>query len=145
MSAVAQGPLSAGREAFSAHEWERAYELLRAADAQRGLAPVDLERLSEAACWTSRYDEMLELLERAEAGFERGDDQRGAARMALTLTREHYQRNHDAVIGSWLMRAAKLLEGQPECHEKGLLLWMNVRARIGARNTAISGMNPQPI
>jgi class 3 adenylate cyclase len=130
VSAVAQGPLAAGREAFSAQEWERAYELLSTADAEQVLIPADVERLSEAACWTRRYDEMLELLERAEAGFERAGDRRGAARIALTLTREHYQRNHDAVMGAWLARAAKLLEGQPECHETGLLLWMNVRGLL---------------
>ncbi len=134
MSAVAEGPLSAGREAFSAQQWERAFELLSAADVEQVLDPADLERLSEAACWTGRYDAMLELLERAEAGFEREGDWRGAARMALTLTREHYQRNHDAVMGGWLQRAAKLLEGQPECHETGLLLWMNVRGLLFVAN-----------
>jgi hypothetical protein len=50
--------------------------------------------------------------------------------MALMLTREHYQRNHDAVMGGWLARAAKLLEGQPDCHETGLLLWMKVRGLL---------------
>jgi len=66
MNAVAEGPLAAGREAFSARKWERAFELLRAADADHALAPADLERLSDAARWTRRYDQMLELLERAE-------------------------------------------------------------------------------
>ena len=113
MSAVAEDPLGAGREAFFAGRWERAYELLCAADAERALPPADLERLSDAACWTRRYDDMLELLERAEAGFERAGDRRGAARIALKLTQEHYQRNHDAVTGGWLARAVKLLEGEP--------------------------------
>jgi class 3 adenylate cyclase len=130
MSAVSQDPLPAGREAFLACQWERAYELLSSAEAEQGLLPEDLERLSEAACWTRRYDEMLELLERAEAGYERDGDRRGAARMALTLTREHYQRNHDAVMGGWLARAVKLLEGQPDCHETGLLLWIKERGLL---------------
>ena len=76
MSAVAQDPVSLGREALSACEWDRAYELLGKADVERGLAPADLDRLSQAACWTRRYDEMLELLERAESGYERDGDQR---------------------------------------------------------------------
>ncbi len=130
MSAVSQDPLPAGREAFLARQWERAYELLSSAEAEQGLVPEDLERLSEAARWTRRYDEMLELLERAEAGYERDGDRRGAARMALTLTREHYQRNHDAVMGGWLARAVKLLEGQPDCHETGLLLWIKERGLL---------------
>ena len=134
MSGVAQDPLAAGREAFSAQQWGRAYELLRAADVECLLAPADLERLSEAACWTRRYDEMLDLLERAEAGFERDRDRRAAARMALKLTQEHYQRNHDAVSGGWLARAAKLLEGEPDCHETGLLLWVRVRGLLFVAN-----------
>jgi hypothetical protein len=124
LSAVVEDPLAAGREAFCAQRWERAYEQLSVADAAHALLPEDLERLSDAACWTRRYDEMLELLERAEVGFERNGDRRGAARLALKLTQEHYQRNHDPVTGAWLARAAKLLEGEPDCHETGLLLWM---------------------
>lgn len=141
MSAVSQDPLPAGREAFWAGQWERAYELLSAAEAERGLPPADLERLSEAACWTRRYDEMLELLERAEAGYERDGDRRGAARMALTLTREHYQRNHDSVMGGWLARAVTLLEGQPDCHETGLLLWMRVRGLLFMANDVAGALD----
>jgi class 3 adenylate cyclase len=134
MSAVAQDPLAAGREAFSAEQWESAYELLCAADAEHPLAPADLERLSNAARWTRRYEEMLELLRRAEAGFEHEGDPRAAARMALKLTQEHYQRNEDAVTGGWLARATKLLEGEPDCHETGLLLWIKVRALLFMAN-----------
>jgi class 3 adenylate cyclase len=134
MSAVARDPLIAGRDAFSDAQWERAYELLSAVDAEHALAPADLERLSDAACWTRRYDDMLALLERAEVSFEQAGDRRGAARVALKLTQEHFQRNHDAVTRGWLRRAATLLEGEPECHETGLLQWMRGRslfARVG--------------
>jgi len=141
MSAVSGDPLSLGRKAFLAQQWERAYELLSTADEERGLPPADLERLSEAARWTRRYDEMLEVLERAEAGYERDGDRRGAARMALRLTQEHYQRNHDAVMGGWLARAAKLLEGEPECHETGLLLWMKVRGLLLVANDVAGALD----
>src|SRR5262249_22558333 len=60
----------------------------------------------------------------------REQDRRSAARMALVLTREHYQRNHSAVMGGWLARAATLLEEEPECHESGMLLWMQVRGLL---------------
>ncbi|HUO72808.1 MAG TPA: adenylate/guanylate cyclase domain-containing protein [Solirubrobacteraceae bacterium] len=130
MSMVAPDPLAAGRDAFARRHWEDAFGLLTAADRERPLAPRDIESLAEAACWTRRYDDMLELLERAEAGYEREGDCRGAARTALALTREHYQRNHDAPMGAWMMRAARLLDGQPDCHETGLLLWMKVRGLL---------------
>lgn len=119
MTSVAEDPLTAGRAAFSARQWERAYELLTAADADSTLAPENLERLSQSAQWTRRYDHMLELLERAEVGFERAGDRRGAARMALRLTLEHFERNHGALTGAWLGRATKLLEAEGDCHESG--------------------------
>ena len=134
MSAIAEDPLADGRVAFSAGQWERAFELLSAADTAQALSPTDLAHLSDAACWTRRYDCMLELLERAEVGFEQAGDRRGAARMALKLTQEHYQRGHDAVTGGWLARATKLLAGEPDCHETGLLLWIKVRALLFAAN-----------
>jgi class 3 adenylate cyclase len=134
MSAVAKDQLAAGREAFSAEEWERAFGLLSAADANHALVPADVEHLSEVACWTRRYDDMLQLLERAEAGYERAGDRRGAARVAMRLAQEQYQRNHDAVSGGWMRRAAKLLDGEPDCHETGLLLWMRVRSLLLAGN-----------
>ena len=128
MSAVAQDVVRAGREFVAEHRWESAYEQFSAADAERSLEPVDVERFAEAACWTKRYDEMLGLLERAEIGYEREGNTRGAARVAMKLAREHFQRNNGAVVGGWMARAAKLLEGQPECHETGLMLWMTGRA-----------------
>src|SRR3974390_1050352 len=99
MSAVAKDQLAAGREAFSAGHWERAHGLLSAADAEHALLPADVERLSDASCWTRRYDDMLQLLERAEAGFERAGDRRGAARRALRLAQENYERKPDAGPG----------------------------------------------
>jgi class 3 adenylate cyclase len=141
VSAVAQDPLQEGREAFARQEWERAYQQLSLADGKQRLAPADVERLAEASCWTRRYDEMLECYERAEADYEQEGDRRGAARMALALTREHYQRNHDAVTGAWLARAAQLLEGEGDCHETGLLLWMQVRGLLFIANDVAGALH----
>ncbi len=84
---------------------------------------------------------MLEVLERAEAAFERAGDRRGAARVALRLTHEHYQRSHDAVSGGWLYRAVKLLEGEPACHETGLLLWTRVRTLLFVANDVAGALD----
>ena len=69
-----------------------------------------------------------------KAGFERDGDRRGAAGVAMRLAQEHYQRNHDAVTGVWVPRAAGLLEGEPDCHETGLLLWLKVRGMLFGGN-----------
>jgi hypothetical protein len=116
--------LAAGREAFARHEWEQAYEHLRASDADTRLGPEDLERLAEAARWSRRYPEMLDAFERAEAAFERGSDCRGAARAALALAWEHFVRNDDAVATGWHGRAATLLENDTESAEYSLLVML---------------------
>jgi class 3 adenylate cyclase len=114
--------LTAGREAHARHEWEQAYVVLRAVDAEAPLGPEDLERLADAARWSRHYPEMLDAFERAQAAFARAGDRRGAARAALQLAWEHYTRNDDAVATGWYGQAATLLEGDTQSSEYGLLL-----------------------
>lgn len=130
MSTVESRPLDAGRAAFAEHDWERAYELLSQADAEERLGGPDLERLAKAAEWSRRFDDMLALLERAEAGYEAIGDRRAAGKVALKLARKYYNRQNDAVMGGWLARAQTLLEGHEESAEGGLLLWMQVHGGL---------------
>jgi class 3 adenylate cyclase len=128
MSTVETGALDEGRAAFERHDWEKAYELLSAADSEQGLEGQDLERLAGAAEWSRRYEEMLRLLERAEASYSEAGDRRSAGRVALKLTRAYYERQNQSLMGGWLGRALRLLEGEEESHEGGLLLWMQVHS-----------------
>jgi class 3 adenylate cyclase len=114
--------LDAGRAAFARHEWAEAYEQLDAVDRESPLAAADLERLADAARWSSRYHAMLDAFERTEATFSAGGDRRGAARAALQLAWEHFQRGDDAVAAGWLGRASTLLEGETESGEYALYL-----------------------
>jgi class 3 adenylate cyclase len=114
--------LTAGRDAYARHEWERAYDLLRAADADNDLGPEDLEQLAEAARWSRHYPDVLDTFERAQVGFARAGDRRGAARVALRLAWENFTRNDDAVATGWYGQAATLLENDTESAEYGLLL-----------------------
>jgi class 3 adenylate cyclase len=114
--------LTAGREAFTHHQWERAYDLLRAEDADHRLGPDDLEQLAEAARWSRHYPDVLDTFERAQVGFAHAGDRRGAARVALKLAWENFTRNDDAVATGWFGQAATLLENDTECAEYGLFL-----------------------
>jgi class 3 adenylate cyclase len=67
-------------------------------------------------------------LEQAEARYERAHEPELAARAALLLCREHFIRNRIAEAGGWLGRAARLLEGLPECAAHGYLRWTFGRA-----------------
>jgi len=117
--------LAAGRAAFERHEWAEAYDALRAADGDSPLAGEDLERLAEAARWSRHFPEMLDTFERAEGAFARAGDRRGAARVALHLTWEHYQRGDDAQTTGWFGRAATHLEGDTTCAEYGRFLMLS--------------------
>jgi len=130
VSTVEGAALDAGRAAFERHDWDAAYELLTAADAESALAGGDLERLAEAAEWSRRFEEMLRVLERAEASYRAAGDRRAAGRVALKLTREYFYRQNDALMGGWYGRAHTLLEGEEESREGGMLLWMRLHSAL---------------
>jgi class 3 adenylate cyclase len=120
--------LVAGRKAYTEHHWDEAYTRLSAANRSDALDGEDLEHLADAARWSHHFDQLLDLLERAETAYARVGAQRGAARLALALAREHYQRDDMAVASGWLGRASTLLAEDTECAEYGLLSWMTGRA-----------------
>lgn len=113
--------LEAARAKFGDHEWSEAYELLTAADRSSPLDADDLERLAHAARWSRHYAEMFDAFERAEAAYDSVGDHRGAARIALQLAREHYERGRDAVASGWFGRAATRLGDDTECGEFAML------------------------
>jgi class 3 adenylate cyclase len=126
--------LAAGREAFARHEWEPAYELLSASDAESPLGPEDLEMLANAARWARHHTVTLDAFERAEGSFAAMGDNRGAARAALELAWEQYLRNNDAVASGWHGRAALLLENDTECAEYALFLMLSGYALVMGGN-----------
>jgi len=116
------GALERGREAFERRAWGAAFDQLRSSDVAGSLAPEDLELLGEAARWSRHFEEMFDIFERASAAYESGGDRRSAARVAVKLTLEHHARRNDALAAGWLARAGRLLEQEPVCRERGLVL-----------------------
>jgi class 3 adenylate cyclase len=114
--------LERGRAAFERRAWGTAFDELRSSDAVVSLTPEDLERLGEAARWSRHFDEMFDTFERAAAAYESRGDRRSAARVAVKLTIEHYTRHGDALAAGWLARAGRLLEREPPCRERGLVM-----------------------
>jgi len=113
--------LETGRDAAARRAWTSAYEALRSVDASDGLDPEDLGLLAKAAWWTGRATESIDARERAYAMFiQRGDVQR-AAFTALTLRRELITKGEGSLAGGWLLRAERLLEGEPESATHGYL------------------------
>ena len=132
MSQVGDDKRESGRSAFARHQWNEAYESLVAADHEVALDAEDLERLAEAARWSGHHPEILDAFERAEAAYCIVDDRRGAARVALQLAWEHYQRGDDAVASGWFARASTLLKRDTECREYALLLMQSGVSMFGS-------------
>jgi class 3 adenylate cyclase len=114
MTQVAGDPLEAGREAAQRHAWREAYGFFRQAEETATLSPDDLESLSEAAWFTGRLDESLELRERAFAGFSTTGQGARAAVLAASLALAQMQRGAYAVANGWLARSERLLADEQE-------------------------------
>jgi class 3 adenylate cyclase len=130
MSQVVDSVESA-RQAAQRHAWRQAYDDYARVDVS-GLEPADLERFADAAWWTGRLDQAIDLRERAYAGFSRAGDKLAAARLALTLSWDHSGRGAFAVSHGWFGNGERLLEGEAESPEHGLLLLTRAVASLYA-------------
>jgi class 3 adenylate cyclase len=125
----------AAREAAARHAWRDAYDAYSSAVVS--LTPDDLERFADAAWWTGRLDEAINLRERSYAAFASSGEPRNAARIALTLSWDHVGRGTFSVASGWFANAERLLEGQPESVEQGYLaLTRAVNALFGEGDLA---------
>ena len=114
--------LDRGRESLRNQAWGDAFSQLSAADREAMLEPADLEGLAHAAHLTGRETASADFLARAHQGFlSRGETQR-AARCAFWLGFTALVNGELAQAGGWLSRANRVLDGQPDCVEKGYLL-----------------------
>jgi len=111
------------RTAAERYAWREAYEAYTSVESSE-LTPVDLEHFAEAAWWRGRPDEAISLRERSYGGFSSSGDQLSAARLALALADDHVGRGLFAVAHGWFASAERLLEGQPESAEHGVLMLM---------------------
>jgi len=120
MSQTVSDPLAEAREAFSKDDWPAALDLYKRVGAD-DLAAEDLEAMADAAWWTARPDEAIDLLQRAYASYLDAGKPARAGYMALTLAREYGVKYATNVSASWFSRAKKLLEAEPESAELGYL------------------------
>jgi len=114
--------LDTGRKSLRKQQWGAAFSHLTAADRETPLPAEDLEELSKVAHLMGKQSDSVDLLARAHQGFlSRGETQR-AARSAFWLGFIALVGGEAAQAGGWLSRADRLLEGEPDCVERGYLL-----------------------
>jgi class 3 adenylate cyclase len=136
MTTVAQTvDLIEARTAAGRHAWREAYDGYATVDKQ-DLTPADLQSFAEAAWLTGRLDEAINLRERAYAGFSTNGEKLKAARIALALSWDHSGRAAFSVSYGWFATAERLLEGEAESEEHGLLeLTRGINIMFGGEGT----------
>jgi class 3 adenylate cyclase len=123
--------LNEARAAAERQAWRAAYGAYAdVADAE--LTPSDLENYGEAAWWSGKLDDAIALRERAYTAYTAAGDERGAARMGLTLSWDNEARGSFAVAGGWLANAERLLKDLPEAPEHGRLLLVHAMTAMFA-------------
>jgi ATP/maltotriose-dependent transcriptional regulator MalT len=114
--------LERGRESFRQQAWGAAFALLSEAAREAPLAAEDLVELAQAALLIGRDPEGTEALARAHQAFQERGNAQFAARCAFWLGFRALVNGETAQAGGWLSRAGRLLDGHPDCAEKGYLL-----------------------
>jgi len=112
--------LQTARSAADRPAWRDAYSAYSRVPEQ-DLIAEDLERFAEAAWWSGKLDEAINLRERSYAGYSSAREKLNAARVALVLSWDHSGRGAFSVSHGWFANAERLLEGQPEAREHGVL------------------------
>ena len=117
--------LEQGRAAFRKQAWASAFSQLSEADQETPLDPQHLVELAQAALLIGKEAEGAQFLARAHQAFLGRGDTQPAVRCAFWLGFTSLLNGETAKAGGWLSRAARLLDGHPECVENGYLLLPN--------------------
>jgi ATP/maltotriose-dependent transcriptional regulator MalT len=113
---------AAARRALLEYDWPRAYALAVEATGAHPTAIDALEVLAEAAWWTSRVDECIEVRERLYRMHEESGDTLRAGATAMEVSENHGFRGQPAMARAWLGRARRLLADAPDGPVRGRLL-----------------------
>src|SRR3954470_5375107 len=109
------GGVERARSAAARGDWQQAFDLLMAADADGLLAPTDLPVLGEVAYAAGHLDVTIEAWERAHAAAMRAGDDVAAAGAAVRVAMHLlFDTALMAPVRGWLARAERLLEDRGE-------------------------------
>ena len=94
-------------------DWQQAFDLLMAADADGAWRPSDLPVLGEVAYAAGHLDVTIEAWERAHAAYLRAGDHLAAAGAAVRVAMHLlFDTALMAPVRGWLARAERLLDGR---------------------------------
>jgi DNA-binding CsgD family transcriptional regulator len=114
--------LAEGHRGFGERSWSKAFSELSLADRESPLDPEDLLLLAQSAQLIGKDAEAADILARAHQAWLTRDEFELAAGCAIRLGFSLLIRGDAAQGSGWISRAARLLEGRPECVQHGYLL-----------------------
>ena len=114
-------PVAIARDAAARQEWAGAYAAYWEAD-PTDLGPEDLEAFADAAWWTSRLEDSIDLRRRAFAAYQDARTHRRAGYCAWFLAYDYLMKNAWPDASGWLKRAQRCLADEPHCLETGFLM-----------------------
>jgi DNA-binding NarL/FixJ family response regulator len=115
--------LGSGRKAYSRSEWNAAYDLLSRAEQAAPLTASDVELLATSAYMLGRFDEYLQLLDRAYQRHTQESEVLGAVRCAFWIGINLARLGEMGPATGWLGRAQRLLDREArDCVEQGYML-----------------------
>lgn len=123
--------LAEARAASERSDWDAACDGYEAAEACAPLSTPDVLQWGRTAICAGRGPNAVLALERVVGQCDAAGDPLGAARAVLLLVQIRIDQKQAALARGLLQRAARYLEGQGPCPERGDFAWMSSRMALG--------------
>lgn len=122
--------LATARAAYARRDWRSACDAYRKALEDALLGGEDLYAYANTYWWLGRVDEALPVLGDAHRALLTEGQPRLAALVALDTGYTFALRGEEAQASGWLARAARLLEGEGDCAERGYLVYCDAEEAL---------------
>ncbi|HEX6032164.1 MAG TPA: winged helix-turn-helix domain-containing protein [Tepidiformaceae bacterium] len=122
--------VACARSAYDAGDWQRAASEFSRNDGDGALGPQELELYGQALLRSGSLRRAPAVLERAVGAYVAAGDRKAATQAAVVLGMVHWQCEDMALARGWQRRAASLMAGEAECHETGLVAWLDAFIRV---------------
>jgi class 3 adenylate cyclase len=133
MSPVADDRLvDRARQAVARQSWNEAYDLLSEADRKGELDSEGLVILADAAYVAAHPEVTIEAWERVHGASIQSGDHAGAAHAAAQVATFLLASSRFSQVRGWLLRAERLLEGDPESSLHGVLAMLRAWVALTA-------------
>jgi len=122
------------RQAIAEQRWADALSLLSALNEIRALDAVELEEWGYALQCLGQPADAAPIYVRAIAAYSETSRAGSAARVAISLSTIHMERNEMAAAKGWAAAAQDILAATPDAPESGYVLWMQAKLTAAEGN-----------